>query len=313
MSSADSPGQAAEAPPPVQAVVVRTTRRHVHIRDQEGRFAPARLSSKVAEVAVGDMVELQSQGGECVVSALLPRKNCLFRSYRRERRNIAANLDRLFIVTATAPLFNTAFIDRVLVFCTLQHIPCSLVLNKTDLDLAETLPLVQVYEALKMEVLYTSARGEGRLEDLRRALSDVGLATAALAGVSGVGKSTILNQLLPGAGIKTAEVSRKTGQGKRTTSQAIAHTYPRSSAPDLLLIDLPGVHAFGVSALSEREVTDGFPEFVQRRARCEYSDCCHLAEPNCAVKAAVDDDQIALSRYISYLGMIDEIRAARPY
>jgi ribosome biogenesis GTPase / thiamine phosphate phosphatase len=294
-------------------IVIRLSRRTAHILSDQQETIAARMISKVKGLTVGDRVAFQKQGQETLIQTVLPRQNCLYRDYRNKTKEIAANLDRLFVVTAVKPLFNTSFIDRVLVFCTLQNIPCTIILNKIDLALEETRPLVSIYEKLGVQVLYTSALEEESLNELKHHLAQPALKIAALAGVSGVGKSTLLNHLMPEAQIKTSQVSHKTGQGKRTTSQASAYAYTRPDAADLLLIDLPGVHSFGVSTLSEKEVAAGFPEFTVRWDACEYFDCVHAAEPNCAVKEALEAGQIAPSRYLSYLGMLDEIRDARPY
>ena len=240
-------------------MVIHTTRRNAEIRTDDGRTLTLSFSSKVEAVAPGDRVALENRREGTVISSILPRKNCFFRSYRGERKIIASNLDRIFLVSAVVPLFNTHFVDRVLAFCALQAIPVTLVINKIDLDLSASKPLVEIYRSLGAEMLRTSALASSGLTELCAALADPALGIVAMAGISGVGKSSLLNRLIPTAGIKTCRVSHKTGQGRRTTSQAIAYPYPRLPAPDLLIIDLPGVHAFGVTHLSEREVVGAFP------------------------------------------------------
>jgi len=219
----------------------------------------------------------------------------------------------LYVVTAVIPLFNTVFVDRVLAVAHLEEIQATLILNKTDLGTEDTAPLIDIYERLEIPIFYTSAKHDHGLDEIRSQLETPALSIVALAGVSGVGKSTILNKLVPEAERKTAEVSRKTGKGRQTTSQSVGYLYNRNETPDLLIIDLPGVQNFGVTNLSPRQAAEGFPEFAEKMAQCEYHDCTHTAEPNCAVKDAVDARELSASRYYSYLHMLDEIDEAKEY
>lgn len=295
------------------ALVITATRRSVHLRTSNGETLKGRVSTHARDITVGDTVTYTIDRGEAFITKVLPARNYLTRAYRERKKKLAANLDRVFIVTATAPLFNEIFVDRIIAVATREEIPCTLIVNKTDLDLESTLPLVQTYERLGIPVLYTSARlGEG-MSAVEAALADPRLQIVALAGVSGVGKSSILNHLVPAAESRTAEVSHRTGQGKQTTSQSRGYSYNRSTAPPLLIIDLPGIQKFGVTHLTKREAAESFFEFRERSLECRFSDCSHTAEDECGVKDAVDAGTIALSRYVSYLDMIDEIESAREY
>jgi len=296
-----------------QALVITATRRSVHILTPEGTTLKGRVSTHARDITVGDTVTYSLERGEAFITKVLPERNCLSRAYRERKKKLAANLDRVFIVTATAPLFNEIFVDRIIAVATREDIPCTLIVNKTDLDLESTLPLVHTYERLGIPVLYTSARlGEG-MTAVEAALADRHLKIVALAGVSGVGKSSILNHLIPEAESRTAEVSHRTGQGKQTTSQSRGYTYNRPAATPLLIIDLPGIQKFGVTHLTKREAAESFTEFREYAPECRFSDCSHTAEEECGVQDAVDDGRIALSRYVSYLDMIEEIESAREY
>ena len=300
-------------PRPAHALVITATRRSVHLLTEEGRTLKGRVSTHARDITVGDTVAYTVEREEAFISKVLPAKNCLARAYRDKKKKLAANLDRVFIVTATAPLFNEIFVDRIIAVATREEIPCTLIVNKTDLDLDSTLPLVETYEQPGIPVLYTSARrGEG-MDTVEAAMRDPTLRIVALAGVSGVGKSSILNHLVPEAESRTAEVSHRTGQGKQTTSQSRGYTYPRSAAPPLLIIDLPGIQKFGVTHLTKQDAAAAFIEFQERARECRFSDCSHTAEEECGVKDAVESGDIALSRYVSYLDMIEEIEAARRY
>lgn len=302
-----------QAPATTQGVVVGSSRRFVHLLDAAGNFVKAQASSRALDVVVGDQVVFAHRKGEAVVLEILPSKNALSRSYRDDTRKIAANLDQLFIVTAVGPLFNTFFIDRIMTVATHQSIPFTLVVNKMDLGVGEVQHLVTIYEKIGVSVVYTSAKHGSNLELLEQSLSDPNLRIVALGGMSGVGKSALLNQLIPGTDRKTAAVSERTGQGRQTTTQAYAYVYHREMTKDLLVIDLPGIQSFGVTHLSIANVADSFPEIVEHAYECEFGNCSHIAEDNCAVKTAVAEGEMAAERYESYVRMVSEIEEARPY
>jgi ribosome biogenesis GTPase / thiamine phosphate phosphatase len=293
--------------------VISVTRRHVQILTDDKETIRTKLTSPPPRITVGDTVLLKSGSESQPIGSINPRKNCLSRTYRKKTREIAANIDLLLVVTAVAPLFNTVFVDRILTVAALSQIPSALVFNKTDLGEDSTRKLIEIYKDLKFNIIFTSAIGEGGLVELVKILHDPNLHTIVLAGISGVGKSTILNKLVPEARRPTSTVSRKTGLGRQTTSLSVGYRYPRCDMSDLLIIDLPGIQNFGVSNFSIADIANSFSEFNLIKQQCEYLDCLHLAEPNCAVKDAVKDNKIALSRYESYLNMTQEIESAREY
>ena len=297
----------------LKGVVVSCSRRNATILLPPHRVVPARIGSKIDELIVGDRVTVREEADRFIVGAREERGNCLSRTLGQRTKTIAANLDRLFLVTAVEPLFNTAFVDRVLVVCALQHIPVHIVVNKCDLGTEETDYLIATYAELGFDLSLTSAKDEGGLRQLLPALANPELHTVALAGVSGVGKSSILNVLIPNAQQRTGSVSRKTGKGTQTTSMAQGYLYGRQESDDLLIVDLPGIQNFGVSNLEPRMVADSFPEFLALRDQCEYADCKHTAEPNCAVSDALDEGVLAASRYLSYIGILEEIEKNKPY
>ncbi len=296
-----------------RGTIVSVTRRSVQLLI-ENEIKVGVSASNTRELTPGDSVTYSLKGDEVFVDSLLPRKNLLARSYRDTTKMLAANLDHLYLVSSVRPLFHTLFIDRVLAVARNSEIPASIIVNKSDLGLEATHDLIDIYQAIGIPILFTSAKkGEG-LSILEDSLTNPSLSIVALAGVSGVGKSTLLNKLVPEAERRTGEVSSKTGQGRQTTTQSVGYQYrSRNRKNDLLIIDLPGVQNFGVSHLSLEEVARGFVEIDTLARECEFDNCSHVQERKCAVRNAAETLTFAPSRYESYLRMREEVVAAKPY
>lgn len=294
-----------------RAIVTSASRRHVQLCTPEWQTLHGTVSSKALEITVGDDVEYEERNGQYFITRVIPARNTLSRSYRSVRKHIAHNLDHLCIVAAASPLFNTSFIDRVMTVCSTENIAYSLVVNKADLSFDDIQEALDAYTEIGVRILTTSAREGSGIDMLANLLATPSFRLVAFAGVSGVGKSSLLNTLLPGAVLETAEVSPKTGQGRRTTSFALAYRYERFGQPPLLLIDLPGVHNFGVEHLDREKLAGTFPEILSRRGQCQFLNCLHTVEAHCAIKDAVENGEIAVSRYQSYIDMLMEIEEAR--
>lgn len=293
--------------------VLSATRRSVQILSHDkSQIIAGRALSKTLDIIVGDYVRYQLQADKAVVIEISERKNCIRRVMGNITKKIASNLDLLVIVAATEPLFNLSFIDRVLAACHFEDIPAALLVNKTDLGIESIAREVAVYGSLGLKIIESSVKSPSGLQDVHSTFMSPEYNVIALAGVSGVGKSSIIKAFVPSATPKTADVSKRTGQGRQTTSLAIGYPYPESTK-EKLLIDLPGIQNFGVTHLPYRELKEAFPEFVEYSSGCEYSDCLHTAEPNCAIKEMVIENQIAPWRYESYTSMLAEIEAAKPY
>lgn len=295
-------------------LVVTCTRRWIYLVDRKGQKKQATVATKALRVCVGDLVSFEGENEPLFANEILSRRNCLSRHLGKRVKDIAANLDHVFVVTAVGPLFNPVFVDRVLCACHHQNIQTTLVLNKVDLRVDEdTEFLVEMYDLLGVKTIYTSAVEPGGLDDLKEALAHPDIHLASLVGISGVGKSSIMNALIPEANRETNEVSEKTGQGRQTTSQSEALRFRGESGEDLFFIDVPGLQNFGISQLSRRDIQQAMPDLCHFAELCEYEDCHHTAEPNCAVKQALEAGEFPPSRYNSYLGMLEELEAAQEY
>ena len=268
-------------------------------------------------VAVGDRVRYELDGvateeHPAVIKEILPRDNYIIRrstNLSRQSHVIAANLDQaVIIVSLLFPEIKLPFLDRILVTCEVYKVPVLVVLNKVDLYREEFPDMVsafrRIYESAGYTVLETSARtGEG-IDILRERCRDrINL----FSGESGVGKSSIIKAMDPGLDPKIGRISDAHLQGKHTTS--LYEMYRLAGGG--YVIDTPGLRGFGLVDLEKEEISKYFPEMLAVMDDCRFVPCTHTHEPDCAVKAAVDDGRISAERYNSYLGMLEEDKKFR--
>ncbi|MBO4956064.1 MAG: ribosome small subunit-dependent GTPase A [Muribaculaceae bacterium] len=265
-------------------------------------------------VAVGDHVEIAVQPDQSAyITAIEPRRNYIIRrasNLSKEAHIIAANLDQTFlIVTLTHPVTSTTFIDRFLSTSEAYRIPATIVINKVDLltepDDRELLDAVTyLYTSIGYPVIHTSTKtGEG-IDALSRALAN---RITLLSGNSGVGKTTIINTLIPGLELRTAEISDVHLTGMHTTT--FSEMYPLREGG--YIVDTPGVRGFGTIDFDKYQVAHYFPEIFRASANCRYGNCTHTHEPGCAVLQALDNQEIAQSRYTSYLSILSDIEPSK--
>jgi len=256
-------------------------------------------------IVVGDRVGLE-EGDEGIVgiTGVEPRRNLLERRtpLGRGNRPVAANLDRVFVVTAAAdPATVPQLMDRLCAIAEANEIPVAVVVNKADLGPAEA--IADRYRKAGYEAFLVSAKtGLG----LDRFFAELKGKESLLTGASGVGKSTILNRLQPGLALRTAAVSEKNRRGKNTTVAAVLVPLPGGG----WLVDTPGFSEVGLWGIAPRELAQCFPEMREPLERCKFADCTHRGEPGCAVRAAMDAGAIARDRYESYLALFDELITA---
>ena len=307
----------------MQGLVLKSTGKIYNIILENGEIIKATIRGKLRieglkttnPIAAGDRVELtassdtNSQDSKISYSiqSILPRKNYIVRkstNLSKQMQIIAANVDHAYLlVTLKSPVTQIGFIDRFLVSAEAFRIPTTLLFNKIDLFGAEEERLFTELSAIYTSLGYTChricAENESKISFLRKELKEK---QVMISGNSGVGKTTLVNSLDPTLTLRTGEISKVHEQGKHTTTFAEMH----SLASGGYIIDTPGIRAFGVIDLEKEHMAHYFPEMRNRIGACRFHNCLHLNEPNCAVKAAVEKDEISFSRYQSYLDLMYE-------
>lgn len=260
-------------------------------------------------VAVGDKVLFVDTGNKIgQIRELLPRSNKLTRKAAGPRpleQIIAANVDQIMIVMAVSqPALKLPLLDRYLLDAEAAAIPAVICLTKVDLLRDDAfLQQFTLYEALGYPVHTTSAEHNIGLKEILNVMRQ---RITVFTGISGVGKSTLLNTLQPGLNIKVDEISKATGKGKHTTTHLEMHRLDC----DGWVIDTPGMREFGIWKLEHRDIAMLFPEMRHLPGRCKFDfDCTHIHEPGCIIRQAVQAGQIAKHRYASYVKLYQEIHA----
>ena len=257
-------------------------------------------------VVVGDTVHCEcGEDGEWVIVDIAPRHNYIIRrasNLSKESHIIASNIDRaMLVVTLVEPVTAVEFIDRFLVTCEAYKVPVTILLAKIDL-LQESPEMVEqfhrIYEGAGYEVIDISATKGIGVERIKKMLAGK---TTLLSGNSGVGKSTLIGAIDPTIDIRTGEISDSFHKGKHTTTFSTMYRIA-----DGFIIDTPGVKGFGLIDIDDKELWHYFPEMISRAGECKFFNCTHTHEPHCAVIEAVKREEIAFSRYESYLKILDE-------
>lgn len=258
-------------------------------------------------LVTGDRVKWQADPntGLGIITAIQPRQSLLTRPDRYHKvKPVAANISLIVIVIAPLPEPAPTLIDRYLVACEDANIPALLVLNKCDL-LKENDPillLAEEYRQLGYDFILTQSNGN--LDGLIQRIDNQ---TVAFVGQSGVGKSTLINAIIPDADQKTNVISENSALGQHTTTSTRLIRFGENGA----LIDSPGIREFGLWHLDHEKIDGGFPEISALLGHCQYRNCTHTHEKQCALKEGVKNGDILQRRLESYLRLIDEITEAQ--
>ncbi len=281
-----------------------------------GEEVDARLRGKIRTlnlkstnpVVVGDQVILDVNDDEYLIKSVIDRQNCIVRKSNKLSKQyqiIAANIDRAFLIVSPAkPHTPQGFIDRFLATAEAYHIPVTILLNKSDLDSKKAMlhreHLMELYPSIGYEILNVSFLDS---DDISQIQKSIGSQCVLLAGNSGVGKSTLINAILPNSNQKVSAISSSYHKGRHTTTFAQMFLGDQGSK----IIDTPGIKDFGMVQTEPNQVSHYFPEMRSRLSECKYSNCLHTEEPECQILKAVENQEIAVTRYVNYLSILEEV------
>lgn len=299
-------------------IVYKSTGSWYTVKTKENKFFECRIKGKFRmqgikstnPIAVGDVVDFDVDNVDeatiGTIHTIHERKNYIVRksvNLSKQTHIIASNIDIVFLlVTINNPITTTSFIDRFLVTAEAYGIEAVLIFNKIDtydeITLDEQLFLQYTYEQIGYKSLRVSATENKGLDQLKEMMIEK---VSMFSGHSGVGKSTLVNALEPTLNLKTKQISDQHQQGLHTTT--FAEMFDLSF--DARIIDTPGIRGFGIVDMEKQEIGDYFPEFFALKENCKFNNCLHKEEPHCAIKDALENDEIAWSRYKTYLQLLE--------
>ncbi|MEN0056789.1 MAG: ribosome small subunit-dependent GTPase A [Mucilaginibacter sp.] len=298
----------------MQGLITKSTGSWYQVQTPDGQKIDCRIKGKFRmkgitttnPVAVGDVVdfEMEPDSANGVITNLQQRKNYIIRkaiNLSKQAQIIAANLDQaLLVVTLASPRTSLGFIDRFLVTAEAYDIPARLIFNKLDLFSDEGLEILTYYKSIYENIGYpcfeVSALEGTNINQVQDLLKDK---VTLFSGHSGVGKSSLINALLPSLDLRTHMVSEWSDKGMHTTTFAEMFELPQGG----FIIDTPGIRELGVIDIEKQELSHFFPEMRSRMHDCRFNNCRHINEPGCAVLEALENEEIELSRYESYLSI----------
>jgi ribosome biogenesis GTPase len=298
----------------MQGLITKSTGSWYQVQTPDGQRIDCRIKGKFRikditttnPIAVGDIVdfEMEPDREDGVITNLHQRKNYIIRkaiNLSKQAQIIAANLDQaILVVTLASPRTSLGFIDRFLVTAEAYDIPARLVFNKLDLFSDEGLEILADYKAIYEDIGYpcfeVSAIEGTNITQVQDLLKDK---ITLFSGHSGVGKSSLINALLPELDLRTHMVSDWSDKGMHTTTFAEMFELPQGG----FIIDTPGIRELGVIDIEKQELSHFFPEMRERMNQCRFNNCRHINEPGCAVLEALEEGEITLSRYESYLSI----------
>ncbi|MBI9069531.1 MAG: ribosome small subunit-dependent GTPase A [Salinivirgaceae bacterium] len=298
-----------------QGLVLKSTGSSYQVKSDNNEIINCKIRGKFRTkgikttnpIAVGDIVDFKfddnSEFG--IISKIHPRKNYIIRksiNLSKQAHILAANIDQaVLMVTLAKPKTYPEFIDRFLVSAEAYQIPAKIIFNKIDLYDEELIKemgaLMNLYEGIGYGCFQTSAKKGIGIDEVKELLKDK---ISVISGHSGIGKSSLINTIQPSLNLKTSEISDYHESGKHTTTFPEMHELSKDS----YIIDTPGIKGLGMVDMEKEEIAHYFPEMFKALKNCQFYNCTHSHEPNCAVKLAVENGTIKKSRYKSYLSIL---------
>ena len=297
-----------------EGLILKSTGKNYTIEDRDGQRILGTVKGNwrikglrtTNPLAAGDhVIFFVDDHHKAIITDLIPRTNNIVRrsiNLSKAAHILAANVDQaIVIVTPDKPVTSYGFIDRFLVAAESYHIPAVIVVNKIDLPGVDKKieQIRMTYALIDYPVIKVSAEEEINLENFKTLLKGK---VSALAGHSGVGKSTLINKIEPKLNLSTSEISEYHQMGMHTTTFAEMHPLTNGG----YIIDTPGIKGFGIVGIEKEELALYFPEMKALLSECKFYNCTHISEPICAVKLAVKEGIIPETRYNSYLNMFNE-------
>lgn len=275
------------------------------IEDEQKNLIRCYARTNLGPIVCGDQIIWQSgHNQEGIVVAVQPRHSLLKKpGFGGKLKPMAANIDQIIIVSAVKPEPNPYLIDRYLVAA--ENLPADpiIMLNKIDLINQHSRALIDKIELEYTTIGYTVIRSSNVTDaGFTELMSRLQTRTSIFVGLSGVGKSSIINHLLPELDLRIGELSEASGEGTHTTTSSTLYNLPCGGK----LIDSPGVRDFGLWNISSDDILIGFRELRPYIGQCKFSNCAHDTEPGCAIQLALEDHKISPGRYASYQKMLAE-------
>ncbi len=296
-------------------VVTKSTGSWYTVRDEKGQKFQCRIRGKFRmkgikstnPVTVGDHVdfELEKDLNTGIIANIHNRKNYIIRksvNLSKQTHIIAANIDQAFLfVTLENPTTFPSFIDRFLATTEAYGIESILLFNKIDLYgeklISKKNNLQKIYSDIGYQCIDLSVSDQINTNEVEKLMKNK---VNMFSGHSGVGKTSLINLIDSNLKLKIAEISSQHKQGQHTTTFAEMFALPFGG----YIIDTPGIKGFGVVSFEKNEIGDFFKEFFALKHHCKFNNCLHVNEPKCAVKKALENGEVALSRYSSYLQLL---------
>lgn len=298
-------------------LVITSFGKRVLVEGEDRQSYNCAIRQHLGKLVAGDKVIWRSdiEVGTGVVVSVLPRAHELSRpGFRGQTRMVAANIDFIGIVAPVVPGIHPDMIDRYLVGAAQLGIPAIIILNKTDLlesdeDWEAVAELLAPYDEMEIPLIPASTVSQQGLDELLDYMHDK---NSVFVGPSGAGKSSLINALIPDLDIRVGALSDATGLGKHTTTNSILYHLNLKEDDSIYegnLIDSPGVRQFNPAPCSLSELETYYPDFAPFLGQCKFNNCTHGHEPDCAIKQAVEDGEIAFTRYQSFRRLLEEFES----